>query len=290
MDTRDFYKQVRHLRLTSNQVIEGILAGNYRSVFRGPGLEFDEVREYVPTDDTRFIDWNVTSRMAAPYTKTFREERELVLHLVTDVSASLESGSGRWSKRDTLNILFANLALAAAANNDKVGSVFFSDRVEAWVSPIKGRNHASRLIQDCLSLRASGRGSDLGLALRSAYESMKRRGILVILSDFRASGYWKELSVAARHHDVIAVMITDPLDEDLPIQGLVDLVDPETGHEVRALGASQSFRQAYRDHWVLHRLTWRRECRRRGIETLEISTFDDPGVRLAEFFRRRPRR
>lgn len=287
MNRQELLPQVRNLKLTSAKVVEGIYSGNYRSVFRGPGLEFDEVREYIQTDDSRFIDWNVTSRLGTPYTKTFREERELQLQLVADLSPSLLSGSGAMSKRDILNILFANLAFAAVTNNDKVGALFYTDRIEGWVGSRKGRNHATRLIQDCLTLDTQGTGSDLARALRTVHESMKHRGIIIILSDFRTTDYWMELSVLSRKHDIICVMITDPLDDYFPKTGWLELQDPETGQILHAYGESGSFQQDFHDHWTLHRLHWRRECRRRGIETLEVSTADDPAARLISFFNRR---
>ncbi|OHD11847.1 MAG: hypothetical protein A2Z96_05190 [Spirochaetes bacterium GWB1_48_6] len=290
MNRLDLYPQVRNLRLTSSKVVEGIYSGNYRSVFKGPGLEFDEVREYSPTDDSRFIDWNVTSRLGTPYTKIFREERELQLQMVVDLSPSLYAGNGPMSKRDILNILFANLTFAAVSNNDKVGAIFHTDRIEGWVGPRKGRNHATRLIQDCLTLDTQGQGSDLSLALRTVHESMKHRGIIIILSDFRTTGYWQELSILSRKHDIICLMITDPLDDYFPRTGWLELQDPETGQVLHAFGESSNFQQVYHDKWTLHKLHWRRECRRRGIETLEVSTVDDPAARLVAFFNRRKAR
>jgi len=142
MKADQFYQRVRQLKIVSNKMLEGLYGGNYRSVFKGPGLEFDEVRNYVVNDDARFIDWNVSSRMGEPFTKTFREEREMVLMLVVDVSPSLTMGTGYFNKRDVVNILLANLTMAAVANNDQVGAIFFTDKVEAWVPPTKGKKHA----------------------------------------------------------------------------------------------------------------------------------------------------
>ncbi len=283
-------KKIRRLQLVSSKLVESLFAGNYRSVFKGPGLEFSEVREYTAGDDVRFIDWNVTSRMGAPYTKTFREEREMVLHLIVDMSASLTAGSGDVSKRESATTLLALLAFAAVANNDRVGTVLFSDRIEHWVAPRKGKKHVLRMIDDVLTFQPRGTGSDLALALRTAQESMKRRGICVILSDFRTAGYWKELSILARKHDVIAVRLTDPLDREYPRTGLTELQDPETGETILGAGYSKNFRRGYQEFWELEQLTWRRECRRRGAAVLEISTTEDPVDKLMRFFQGRQKR
>lgn len=283
-DFQDFYTRIRQLRLHSSRLVNGLYAGNYRSVFRGPGLEFDEVREYDPQDDARFIDWNVSSRMGSPYTKKYREERELSLHLVADISPSMEFGSGRYNKRDILNALFANLAFAAVSTEDRVGAVFATDRIEGWVSPRKGKTHALSLVQQCFMAQPQGRGSDLGLALRTAHDSMKRRGIIIILSDFRSNTFWKELSLVSNHHDIIAIRVYDPIDTDFPQGGLVELIDPESEQVVLGHGNSRTFRREYHDFWTLQRLHWKRECARRGVPVLEVGTFEDPAARLQHFF------
>lgn len=290
MNGADFFEQVRRIELVSTRLVESLLAGNYRSVFRGVGIEFDEVREYVGGDDVRRIDWNVTSRMGNAYTKTFREERELNLFLVTDVSASLLSGSGEVAKNRISLLVFGILAISAVANNDRVGGVFFSDRIERWVAPGKGKKHVLRLLNDLLSCQAQGKGSDLGLAIRTVSECLKRRGICVLISDFKTTGYWDELTHLSRKHDCIAVKIYDPVDFDFPPVGLVELEDPESGTVILSEGVSKSFQKKYNRFFERHHLEWQRECRKRGVETLEISTSDDPGAKLVRFFQRRKRR
>ena len=290
MNTIELFSRIKNLPLTSLKLIEGILSGNYRSVFRGPGLEFDEVREYVEGDDSRFIDWNVSSRIGAPYTKTFREERELVLFLLVDVSASLGSAAGIVNKRETGTILSSLLAFAAIYNNDMVGAVFFSDTIEKWVPPRKGKNQVFRLVDDMMTFQAAGTGSDLGLAIKTVQETLKGRGICVIVSDFRVPPCWKELTILAKKHDVIALKVTDPSEWEFPVPGLVELKDPETGQTSTALGGSQKFRKEYREFWETHHIFWERECRRRGISTLTIDTQDDPVQKLMLFFDRRKRK
>ncbi|MBI9101145.1 MAG: DUF58 domain-containing protein [Spirochaetales bacterium] len=290
MDSLQFLSKIRHIPLVSLKLVEGLLAGNYRSVFRGPGLEFDEVRDYTHEDDSRFIDWNVTSRMDSPYIKTFKEERELVMFLVVDVSASMRSGSGKMSREDTAAVLSVLLAHAAIENNDRVGALFYSDGIEHWVPPLKGRKHISRLIADMQEITPKGKGSGLDLAIRTVQESLKRRSICVILSDFRTSRGWQELTLLSRKHDVIAIKISDPDDRRFPDTGLMYLQDPETGRVIPSLGKSGNFRKEHHDFWATQEIFWLRECRRRGIDTLTVSTNDDPVMKLISYFKRRKRR
>ncbi len=290
IDNKDLSKKVKKLHLISGKLVESFFAGNYRSVFKGPGLEFDEVREYISGDEPRFIDWNVSSRMGVPYTKTFREEREVVLQVLIDISASLSTGAGSVSKQETAGLVFALLAFAAVANNDRVGSLLFSDRIERSVQPMKGKKHVLKQISTVLSAKAEGKGSDLSMAFRSAAELMKRRGICVILSDFRAASYWNELTVLSSKHDVIAIRITDPLDRKYPSSGLVRLKDPETDEIIWGFGASRKFREEYSEFWEIERLNWLNGCRRIGVDTLEISTEEDVAAKLMEYFKRRNKR
>jgi len=283
----DLPSRVRRLHVRSRKLVESLFAGNYHSVFKGPGLEFDEVRDYEYGDDVRFIDWNVSSRMAAPYSKTFKEERELVLLVLVDVSASLSMGSGDVDKREVAGNLFALLALAAVANNDRVGCLLFSDRVERLVVPMKGRRHVLRQISEVLGHKAAGCGSDLSAALKSAAQTLKRKSIVVVLSDFRCDGYQSELNLLARKHDVIAVRLTDPMDKEFPDTGLVELEDPETGEGFTAWGKSRVLKKEYAEFWDDHRRSWLNTCRSAGVDTLEVGTEEEPADSLLAFFRRR---
>ena len=279
--------RLRQLQLVAQRLVESLLAGNYRSVFRGPGIEFDEVREYVEGDDARLIDWNVSSRFGSAFTKTFREEREMTLFLVVDVSPSLEFGSRPRSMRDIALVSSALLTLAAVQNNDKVGGLLFTDRIETWVSPAKGRNHAMRLLQDIIAVEPAGRGSDLSLALRTVSESLKRRGIVIVISDFLTADYQRELALMAKRHDVIALRVSDPIEQELPEFPLLQAVDPETGRTLFMNGRSRRFRFAFEHFWRQQRQQWLRECQRRGVSALEIRTVDQVADRLISFFRHR---
>ncbi|HAK44460.1 MAG TPA: DUF58 domain-containing protein [Spirochaeta sp.] len=287
MDSLQLLSRIRNIPLVSARLVEGFLSGNYRSVFKGPGLEFDEVREYSTGDDVRSIDWNVTSRMGSPYVKTFREEREMALLLMIDVSASLQTGSGTYRKADTAAIISALLAHSAVHNNDRVGAVFFSDRIEKWVPPMKGRNHLMRLVQDMASIEPKGRGSDLSCAIACVEQSMKRRGICILVSDFRIPPAYRQMSMLARKHDLIAVKITDPADRKVPETGLMEVQDPESGMIIKSFGFSPGYRKDYEDFWLADHIFWQRECRRRGIDSMVIDTEDDPARALLSFFRRR---
>ena len=281
-------QRVKHLELASRKLVDGLFSGNYRSVFRGPGIEFDEVREYTEGDDARLIDWNVSSRMNSAFTKTFREEREMLLFVLVDVSGSIRPFEAMSSRYDTAAQLTALLSFAAIQNNDRVGAGFFSDRIEHWIPPLKGRKHGMRIIQDMLAVEPEGKGSDLALALRTVGEALPRRGICVVLSDFKTSDYYRELRTLARRHDTLAIRIVDPLDIEFPRSGLLQLEDPESGREILAYG-SQAYRTDYHSFWQMHRRQWLRECGRRGVSTLEIRTDDDPAGRLIQYFRQRKR-
>jgi len=286
MIERRIFRNVRNLHLVSSKLIDSLLAGNYRSLFRGQGIEFDEVREYVYGDDARLIDWNVSSRLGSPFTKIYREERELTLFLVIDVSASLDAGSAE-SKRAVASYTAGLLAASAIHNNDRVGATLFSDRIEKWVPARKGRRHAARLVQDVLTFTPQGKGSDLPRAVRAVLESMKRRGICFIISDFRTPVVWRELSLLARRHDVIAVMLTDPADSEFPAKGLVELADSESGESLAAPGYSKGFRRAYSAYYHALQAGWDEGFRRRGIDCLRIATGEDAALALIDFFSRR---
>ena len=289
MEERRVFRNLHNLHLVSSKLVESLLAGNYRSLFRGPGIEFDEVREYVEGDDIRQIDWNVSSRMSSPYTKIFREERELILFLVVDMSASLSVGSEE-RKRDLSVYISGILAAAAVRNNDRVGAVLFTDRIEKWIPARKGRRHAARLVHDLLVTEPVGRGSDLPAAVRSVLETMKRRGICVIISDFRTPVVWKEMTLLSRRHDVIALMIGDDADEEFPARGLIELQDVESGEVLVAPGYSRRFRRAYHEYSSALEEEWLSALKRRKIEFLKINTGEDPAPLLINFFRRRSRR
>lgn len=290
MESTKFLKKVKKIEIIASRLVDSFLTGGYRSIFKGQGIEFDEVREYTYGDDIRLVDWNVTSRMGAPFTKTYKEEREITLFLIIDLSASIFYGSGSISKREVESVIFAILGLSAILNNDRVGGIFFSDRIERWVPPAKGKKHVLRLINDLFSITPKGKGSDLSLALRTVCETQKRRGICIIISDYKTSGFWNEFSILARKHDCIAVKIYDPADFWFPETGAIEIEDPETGKTVLAGGVFHGYKKNYKEYYEHYHLEWLTECHKRGVETLEIGSSDDPGIKLYEFFQKRKNR
>lgn len=283
-------KRIKNLSLFSKKVTEGVLSGNYRSAFRGGGLEFDEVREYVPGDDVRSIDWNVTSRMADTYSKIFKEERELNVYFLIDVSLSIDSGVGTRSRRETAAGIVALLASTAVRNNDRVGAVFFSDHVEKQIPAMRGRNSVPHLVNDLLNLKADGRGSDLSCAVRTAYKAMKRKGLVFIISDFKYQTGWKELSLLSRKHDVIAVRLSNPADYLIPCVGTVEYKDIENGKSVVIGNLNRRIRKEYEKFWQDWFYFWEEICTRRKIRTVTVSTEDDPLIKLLSAFKENGKR
>ncbi len=229
---RDTLDKIRRIRIRTRTILDAGIVGAYQAVFKGRGMEFAEVREYAPGDDVRSIDWNVTARMGAPYVKQYVEERDLTLMLVVDASGSQAFGSQYLLKRDYAAEISAVMAFSAVANHDRVGAILFTDRVEAYVAPGRGQDHALRIVRDVLALEPKGRGTDLGGALRFCHQVLKRRSIVAIVSDFQDREWDRPLGVLRRRHDVIAIELRDPREREVPDVGLVALLDPETGARV----------------------------------------------------------
>jgi len=268
-------------------ILESGIGGAYHAVFKGRGMEFAEVREYEAGDDARTIDWNVTARMGAPFVKKFVEERDLTLLLLVDVSGSQAFGSRFLLKRDYAAELAAVLAFSAVANHDRVGAVLFSDRIEGYVPPGRGRDHALRIVRDLLALDPRGTGTDLEGALRFAQRVMKRRGIVAVLSDFQDRAYERALGVLRRRHDVIALHLLDPREGEFPDAGLVALVDPETGERV-VVDAS---RPDVRRRLAATALAEARPAfKRTRVDALPLSTAESYEKPLSAFFKARERR
>ncbi len=272
IDTQSLMKQVGMIRVITNRLVNDYLSGAYHSVFRGQGIEFDEVREYVAGDDVRSIDWNVTARMGHPYIKRFAEERELTVFFLVDISGSQSFGSGARSKAELAAEVTCLLALSAIKNQDNVGLLLFSDRVEKSIPPRKGRTAVMRLVREVIAAGETRRGTDLAGALRTFSNIQKRRAVVFLISDFLAEGYERELRVLARRHDVIACPVSDPRERALPDAGLLEVLDPETG-DLRLLDtASRAVRAAYaaaarqREERLLNGL------RRLKVDTLRLST------------------
>lgn len=286
----EILKKVRRIEIRTNRLVNESLAGEYHSVFKGRGMEFSEVREYQYGDDIRNIDWNVTSRMGHPYVKKHVEERELTVILLVDFSASGEFGTRRQFKREIEAELCALLAFSAIKNNDRVGLLAFTDRIEKFLPPKKGKDHVLRVIREVLYFRPRGRMTDLGQALQHMYRAITKRSVVFIVSDFLAEGFEQPLRVAARKHDLIAITVTDPREEDLPPIGLLHLEDAETGDRVFVDTSDRRTRERFRAWAAARRAAREALFRSVGIDALELFTDRAYDVPLVRFFHRRARR
>ncbi len=284
---RETIAKVRRIRLRTRVILESGVVGAYSAVFKGRGMEFAEVREYQPGDDVRTIDWNVTARLGQAYVKRYVEERDLTLLLLVDVSGSQRFGSGFLIKRDLAAELAAVLAFSAVANHDRVGAVLFTDRVERYLPPGRGTDHALRIVHDLLAFEPAGRGTEIAGAARFAFRVMKRRGIVAVISDFQDGELESPLRMLRRRHDVIALHLWDPREVEVPAVGMVTFADPETG-EVRVVDTS--------DPWVRRRLApvsleaVREPLRRARLDVLSLSTAESYERPLAAFFAAREKR
>ncbi len=290
MIPKELLKKVRQIQIRTSRMVNDVFAGQYHSAFRGRGMEFEEVCPYVIGDDVRLIDWNVSARYGHPFIKKFREERELTVMLVVDVSPSGFFGSGRQFKLDVAAELCAVLAFSAIRSNDKAGLVLFSDEVEEYVPAKKGTQHVLRIIRELLYYEPTGRGTNIAEALRFLNRVTLRKCVCFLVSDFLAEGYETALRVARRRHDLIPVVVTDPREAELPDVGFVELEDAESGEPVLVDTTSRGVRQAYQDQCRRAAEARTRLFRRMDTDTIEIRT-DRPYVEpLVRFFRKRERR
>lgn len=290
MEAAELFKKIRRIEIVARHLVDSSLSGEYLSTFKGSGLEFAEVREYEPGDEVRLIDWNVTARMGRPFVKIYQEERELTLILAVDVSASQGLGRGG-DKRELAAQVAAALGLAAAKHGDRVGFLFYSDRVEGWLAPRRGKGHLLRGLRDLLALEPRGKGSGIAAMLKQLGAAQHRRATVFLISDFLYDLESTAFSAASRRHDLVAVRTADPLDEALPAWiGLVAARDPETGRRVWLDTDSPWARRSWarRREQALQRV--RAALRRRQVDLVETATASDVGADLFKFFRARERR
>jgi uncharacterized protein (DUF58 family) len=284
---RETFDKIRRIQIRTRTILQSGIVGSYHAVFKGRGMEFAEVREYEAGDDVRTIDWNVTARMNATYVKKFVEERDLTLLLLVDVSGSQHFGSRYLLKRDLAAELAAVLAFSAVANHDRVGAVLFSDRIEGFVPPARGRDHALRIVRDLLAREPVGRGTDIAGALRFARQVMKRRGIVAVISDFQDQGWEKALGILRRRHDVVAIHLWDPREVELPPAGLVALADPESDRVLIVDTSDPLVRRYLRAATLDQAKTLFRRAR---VDVLPLSTAESYERPLTSFFKDRERR
>ncbi len=290
MDTRELLRKVRQIEIKTRGVVNQIFSGEYHSVFKGRGMEFSEVREYQFGDDIRTIDWNVSARFNHPFIKIYEEERELTVMLVVDMSRSGNFGTALALKNEIATEICAVLAFSAIKNNDKVGLVLFTDRIEKFVPPKKGRAHILRIIRELISFQPAGTGTDIRKALEYFNHVTKKRSIAFLISDFIDDGYDKILRIVSRRHDTIAVELFDPREEHLPAVGLVKLRDAETAGERWVDTNDRGVRDAFQRYWRARRQEREAMFVRSKVDTIPIR-IDMPYIKpIVDFFQLRERR
>lgn len=290
MITGDLAKKIRRIQITTNRIVNQVMAGQYQSAFKGRGMEFSEVREYSPGDDIRIIDWNVTARYQRPFVKQFVEERELTVLFLIDMSGSQNFGTIRTLKSDLAAELSAILAFSAIRNNDRVGSILFSHSVDAFIPPQKGTQHVLRVIRDILYTRPSAATTNINGVLEYLNRIQKRRAVVFLVSDFLDTGYEKNLRLAAKRHDLVALVVEDPAEYELPDAGWIAMRDPEDQREIMINTSRASIRRAFHDRTATHRAERDRLLQRIGIDTLKVSTACNYESDLYRFLRTRARR
>jgi len=284
LTTEDILHKVRELEIRSKRLSANLFTGEYHAAFKGRGMRFREVREYCAGDDIRFIDWNVSARFSHPFTKVFEEERELSVMLLVDISQSSLFGTVGCRKRDFATEISAVLAFSAITNNDKVGAIFFSDRVEKYIPPKKGRQHTLYIVRELLGINPTGKGTQIGEAIRYFSRACKQKSIAFILSDFNETNYENDLKVANARHEVVGVRIFDPMDMQLPDAGLLQLEDLESGELSWVDTGDPAVRYQYHQDFLQQSLLCKQYFRQAGADLLHISTAEDYVTILQQFF------
>jgi uncharacterized protein (DUF58 family) len=286
---------IRQIEIRTRRMVNTLFSGDYKSSFKGRGIEFLDVREYLPGDDVRTIDWKVTARFGRPYVKKYAEERELVVILLVDASGSDRFGTKRLFKLEQAAQVAATLAFSAIRNNDKVGLVFFTDRIEKYVPPKKGRIHVLRLIRDILYFEPERRGTDAAQALEFLMHVLKRRAIVFLISDLMGDSYQPEtirqpLGIVARKHDLVVISVSDPAEKELPKLGLVEMEDAETGELATVDTSDPVLRKRFAASQAARQEAAERSFRKLGIDHIPVSTAEDFTKKLHQFFQKRARR
>ena len=288
METSDIIKKVRKIEIKTRGLSSNIFAGQYHTAFKGRGMAFSEVREYQYGDDVRDIDWNVTARFNKPYVKVFEEERELTVMLLIDVSGSLDFGTQKQMKRDMVTEIAATLAFSAIQNNDKIGVIFFSDKVEKYIPPKKGRKHILYIIREMLDFHAENRHTDVQEAIEFLTSVSKRRCTAFILSDFYVrKDFMQTLTIANRKHDVVAIQVYDKRACELPDVGLMKVVDAETGFEQYIDTSSRRLRDSYKQYWNNRQKQLKETFTRSNVDNVSIATDEDYVKSLLGLFKQR---
>lgn len=287
MDTSELLKRVRRVEIKSRGLSDRIFSGQYHSAFKGRGMAFSENREYQPGDDVRAINWNVTARMGTPYLKVFEEERELTVFIIADISGSIDIGTKGSTKRDRITELAAVFGFSALGNNDKIGAILFSDRIERFIPPKKGKSHVLRIIRELLEITPEGKGTDIPVALDHFLSAMKKRTVAFMLSDFLGDGYEKLLKRAGKKHDFVALQIEDPIDLEMPNIGFLPMHDPETGEDMWFMSQSKKARAKYKADELERKSKLEKIFSKSGVDHTVIRTDTDFVRPLMQLFDRR---
>lgn len=288
METTDLLKKVRQIEIKTHGLSNNIFAGQYHSAFKGRGMAFSEVREYQFGDDIRDIDWNVTARFSKPFVKVFEEERELTVMLLIDVSGSLDFGTIKQMKKDMITEIAATLAFSAIQNNDKIGVIFFSDRIEKFIPPKKGRKHILYIIRELIDFQPESRKTNVSLALEYLTNVMKRRCTAFVLSDFIDQRNFKNpMTIANRKHDLVAIQVYDRRVEELPAVGLMKIKDAETGHEQWIDTSSKAVRNAHHQWWVQRQAELNETFTKSNVDNVSVRTDQDYVKALMNLFAKR---
>ncbi len=290
MIPKEILKKVRRIEISTRGLVNELFSGEYHSVFKGRGMDFSEVREYQIGDEIRSIDWNVTARTGHPFVKVFREERELTVMLLVDASGSGDFGSLNQAKGEIAVEICALLAFSAIKNNDKVGLIIFTDQVEKFIPPRKGRKHVLRVLRELLYFRPTHKGTDIGAVLEYLNRIQRRRSVTFLVSDFLGENFDKQLRVAGRRHDMIVVRIGDPREEELPRVGLLELEDAESGEHVVVNTSDPRVRTLFRENVLRRRAALDQLLRQTGIDRIDIRTDCSYVEPLIRFFQQRARR
>jgi uncharacterized protein (DUF58 family) len=287
---KEIIRKVRRIEIRTKKLVNDVFSGEYHSIFKGRGMEFEEVREYQPGDDIRIIDWNVTARYGYPFVKKFTEERELTVMLLVDASSSGEFGTAQRMKGDIAAELCSVLAFSAIKNNDKVGMIIFTDKIEKYIAPKKGSSHVLRLIREVLYFKPEHQRTDINCALEFLGRIIKRRCVVFLVSDFLSAGYEKRLSVANKRHDVVAIKIVDPREIELPNVGFIELEDTETGEQILIDTKDSRVRKSFRDYAVTEQTSLDMTFRSIDLDNIQIVTDRSYVEPLMAFFRARAKR
>jgi uncharacterized protein (DUF58 family) len=290
MDQKEIFKKIRRIEIRTKRLVNDQFSGEYHSTFKGRGIEFEEVRQYQPGDDIRLIDWNVTARVGYPYIKKFREERELSVIFLVDMSSSGFFGTKERFKEETAAELCAVLAFSAIKNNDKVGMIIFTDRIEKFIPPKKGKGHVLRLIREILYFKPTGTGTDIGMALEYFNRVIKKKSVVFLISDFLSEGYIKPLQIANNKHDMVAMKISDPRELKFENVGMIELEDAETGEIMVIDTGSSEFRLDFAQKAEADNFALKRSFRLINIDFINIITDQSYIVPLINFFRMREKR